>query len=212
MPRESWEAIISRLDSQPPALAAQTSSALAAAGDDVVPLLQQRLRQTDTCRGLALVAGVLASRQVAAADVEATFARVVAGTCKGRDPFALTLAQSAANTFVARPDGIARLAGHLTSRDVAVRRRVASALAVLFERLGMGEAARPTSDPSIVDAARGALPALVTTATTERDQAARCQAVLALQRAQEAQDEGLRAEADAQTRGRTIRCLAPPNP
>lgn len=211
-PRESWEKIISRLESQPPALAAQTSSALLAAGDDVVPLLQKRLGQTDTCRGLALVAGVLESRNVAASDVEAALARVVAGKCEGRDPFALTLAQSAANASVARPEGIARLAGHLTDRDVAVRRRVAGALGVLFERLGMGEAAQPTADPALVNAARGALPALLTAATTERDQAARCQAVRALQRAQEAQDETLRAEAQAQTSGRTLRCLAPPNP
>jgi hypothetical protein len=64
----------------------------------------------------------------------------------------------------------------------------------------------------MLDAARRAIPALLTVATTERDQRARCQAVLALQRAQEAQDPAIRADAEAQTRGRTLRCLAPPNP
>jgi hypothetical protein len=208
----SWEQIITRLDTQPPALAAQTSAVLVGAGEQVVPLLQQHLRQTKRCRGLALVAGVLASRNAADAEADAAFARVVAGKCEGRDPFDLSLAQSAANALVVRPDGIARLAGHLTDRDVVVRRRAAGAFASLFEGLGMGANAKPTSDPAILGAARSALPALVTMATTERDQAARCQAVLAVQRAQEAQDDGVRADADAQTQGRTLRCLAPPNP
>jgi hypothetical protein len=212
MRKESWEQIITRLDTQPPGLAAQTSSALLAAGNDVVPLLQKRLRQTDRCQGLALVAGILAARNVAAADVEAAFGRVVAGKCEGRDAFDVTLAQGAANAFVVRPDGIARLVGHLSDRDVAVRRRAAGALGVLFERLGMGAKAQPTSDPAILGAARSAIAPLVTMATTERDQDARCQAVLAVQDAQAAQDETIRTEAEAQSRGRTLRCLAPPNP
>ena len=210
---ESWAESIARLDTQAPEDASRTSAALLAApAADVVPLLQQRLTQTSSCRGLALAAGVLASRNAAEADVEAAFARVVAGQCDGRDDFALALAQTAANALLAAPDGVSRLAGHLTDRDVAVRRRAAAALATLFERLGMGDAARPISDPATLGAARAAIPALLTVATTERDQRARCQAVLALQRAQEAQDAAIRADAEAQTRGRTIRCLAPPNP
>jgi hypothetical protein len=59
-------------------------------------------------------------------------------------------------------------------------------------------------------AARASLPALVTLAQTERDMAARCEAVRAVQRAQEARDDTLRAEADAQSQGRTLRCQAPP--
>ena len=211
--RESWAELIARLDTQSPELASRTSAALlAAAAGDVVPLLQKRLTETGSCRGLALVAGVLASRNAAAADVEAAFARVVHGKCAGREPFDLALAQTAAHAFLARPDGIARLAGHLTDRDVAVRRRAAGAFATLFERLGMGANAQPTSDQAILGVARETLPALVVMATTERDQRARCQAVLALQRAQEAQDAAIRTEAEAQTRGRTLRCLAPPNP
>ncbi|MEO5823127.1 MAG: hypothetical protein ABIT71_21700, partial [Vicinamibacteraceae bacterium] len=211
--REGMEEIIARLDRQPPPLAAETSSALLAApADDVVPLLQARLRRTDSCQGLALVAGVLARRNVAEADVEATFGRVAAGRCAGRDPFAMSLAQSAANALQVRPGGIARLTTLLRDRDADVRHRAAKALAGLFATLGMGEAARPTSAPAILAAARDALPALVTLATTERDGPTRCEAVRALQRAQEADDGALRAEAEAQSRGRTLRCLAPPNP
>ncbi len=210
--RQRLEDVIAGLDRQSPEQAAEASSALIAAGEDVVPLLQQRLRQTDRCRGLALVAGVLAARNTAPADVEAAFARVAAGTCAGDDPFDLTLAQSAADAFVVRPEGIARLTGLLGDRAVAVRRRAVRSLATLFERLGMGEHARPTADPAMLDAARASLSPLVAMATTERDGMARCQAVLAVQRAQQAQDDGLRALADAESRGRTLRCLAPPNP
>jgi hypothetical protein len=209
---EGLEDVISRLDRQPPELAAKTTAALLAAGDGVVPLLQKRLRETDRCRGLALVAGVLAARNVAEADVEAAFVRVAAGTCEGREPFDLTVAQSAANALIARPDGITRLTGWLGDRDVAVRRRAARALAALFERLGMGEASRPGADAALLAAARAALPALMTVAQTERDMATRCEAVRAIQRAQEARDEGLRAEAVAHSQGRTLRCQAPPNP
>ena len=207
---EGLDAVIARLDRQPPPLAAQTTSALLAASDDVVPLLQARLRRTDSCQGLALVAGVLAARHAAEADVDAAFDRVAAGTCDGRDEFAMVLANSAANALIIRPDGIARLAGHLTDRDAAVRHRAAKALSALFASLGMGEAARPASDPAILAAARAALPALLTVAQTERDMATRCEAVRAIQRSQEARDEGLRAEALAQSEGRTLRCQAPP--
>jgi len=211
--RESTEAIIARLDRQPPDQAARTSAILLAApADDVVPLLQKRLRETDACRGLALVAGVLAARHVAEADVDAAFVRVAGGTCEGREPFDLTLAQGAANTLVARPEGVTRVTGWLGDRDVAVRRRAARALAALFERMGMGEASRPGADAPLLAAARAALPALVTAAQTERDMATRCEAVRAIQRAQEARDEGLRAEAAAQSQGRTLRCQAPPTP
>ncbi len=207
---EGLEERIARLDRQPPSLAAQTSSALVAAPDDVVPLLQAQLRRTNSCQGLALVAGVLAARNVAEADVEAALGRVVAGKCDGREPFAMSLGQSAANASIGRPGGIARLAGHLTDRDADVRHRAATALAGLFASLGMGEAARPTSDPAILGAAQAALPALLTVAQTERDMPTRCAAVLAIQRAQEARDERLRGEAVAQSQGRTLRCQAPP--
>ena len=213
MRRESWQALIVRLDTQPPGLAERTSAALlSAAAEDVVPPLRERVRHTDTCRGLALIAGILASRNAPGPDVESAFTRVLAGNCKGRAPFDLTLAQNVAIAFAGRPAGVTRLAGLLGDRDVVVRRRVAAALAVLFERLSMGANAQPTSDPALLAAAGAAIPALLTVATTERDQRARCQAVLALQRAQEAQDAAIRADAEAQTRGRTIRCLAPPNP
>jgi hypothetical protein len=211
MRRQGIEEVISRLDTQPPELAARTTSALLAApGDDVVPLLQKRLRETSTCRGLALVAGILAGRNVVEAEVEAALARGAGGRCDGREPFDLTLAQSAANAFLARPDGVTRLTGWLGDRDVAVRRRAAHALATLFERLGMGEASRPGAEAALLTAARASLPALVTLAQTERDMAARCEAVRAVQRAQEARDDTLRAEADAQSQGRTLRCQAPP--
>jgi HEAT repeat protein len=211
--RERTEEIIARLDRQPPDLAARTSSVLLAAPEaEVVPLLRKRLRDTNTCRGLALVAGVLAARHVAEADVEGALIRVAAGKCDGREPFDLTLAQNAANAFITGPDGITRLTGWLGDRDVAVRRRAARALATLFDRLGMGEASRPGADAAMLAAARAALPALVTLAQTDRDEAARCQAVRAIQRAQEARDDGLRAEAVAQSQGRTLRCQAPPGP
>jgi hypothetical protein len=213
MRRESWQAIILRLDTQPPGMAEQTSAALLAGpAEDVVPPLRERLRHTDTCRGLALIAGILASRNAPGADVEAAFVRVLAGKCDGRAPFDLTLAQNVATAFAGRSDGVTRLAGLLGDRDVVVRRRVAAALAMLFERLGMGANAQPTSDAAMLAAARGAIPALLTAATTERDQQARCHAVLALQRAQEAQNDAIRAEAEALTRGRTLRCQARPNP
>lgn len=212
MRQEGLEDVISRLDRQPPELAAKTTTALLAAGDEVVPVLQKRLRETNRCRGLALVAGILAGRNTAEAEVEAAFVRVASGKCDGREPFDLTLAQGAANAFATRPDGVTRLTGWLGDPGGAVRQRAARALASLFERLGMGEASRPGADAAMLAAARAALPALVTLAQTERDMATRCQAVRAIQRAQEARDEGLRAEADAQSQGRTLRCQAPPTP
>ena len=124
----------------------------------------------------------------------------------------LTLAQSAANAFVTRADGITRLTGWLADGNVAVRRRAARALAILFERLGMGEASRPGADAPMLAAARAALPPLVTLAQTERDMATRCDAVRAIERAHEARDDGLRAEAVAQSEGRTLRCQAAPGP
>jgi hypothetical protein len=210
--RDSLASIIARLDRQPPELAAQTTSALVAANEDVVPLLRQRLQGTDSCRGLTLVAGILAGRNTADADVEATFSRVAAGKCEGREPFDLVLAQSAADALLARAAGVTRLTGLLTDRDVAVRRRAARALATLFDRLGMGEAGRPESDQALLDAARAAVAPLVTLATTERDEAARCQGVRAILRAQQAMHDAIRAEADRASTGRTLRCLAPPNP
>lgn len=211
MRRQELEEVIARLDRQPPPLAAQTTSALLAApAEDVVPLLRKRLRETDRCRGLALVAGVLASRDAAQADVEAALVRVAAGRCQGREPFDLSLAQSAATAFVTGADGITRLTGWLGDRDVAVRRRAAHALTTLFERLGMGEASRPGADAATLAAARAALAPLVSLAQTERDMATRCEAVLAIQRAQEARDDGLRAAAGAESQGRTLRCQAPP--
>ena len=142
MKREELEQLIALLDSQSGELAARTSSALLAAGDQVEPLLQTRLGQTDKCRGLALVAGILASRNAAAADVEAAFTRVLEGKCDGREPFDLQLAQGVAAAFVTRPDGIAKVARLLVHRDVSVRRRAAEAFSTLFERLGSGEHAQ----------------------------------------------------------------------
>ncbi|HXR43988.1 MAG TPA: hypothetical protein VN759_04220, partial [Pseudolysinimonas sp.] len=102
MKRETLEQLIAQLDSQSGELAARTSNALLAAGDQVEPLLQTRLGQTDKCRGLALVAGILASRNAAAADVDVAFTRVLEGKCDGREPFDLQLAQGVAAAFVTR--------------------------------------------------------------------------------------------------------------
>lgn len=205
--------LIASLDTQSPEAAARTSAALvAAAGEDVVPLLRTRLRETNRCRGLALVAGVLAARNVEEVDVEQAFVRVAGGRCEGREPFDLALAQSAANALLVRAEGVTRLTGWLADHDVAVRRRAAGALSTLFERLGMGEASRPGADAALLAAAARALPPLVTFAQRERDMTARCEAVRAVRRAQEARDEGLRAEAVAQSQGRTLRCQAPPRP
>jgi hypothetical protein len=213
MKREALEQLIAQLDSQSGELAARTSSALLAAGDQVEPLLQTRLGQTDKCRGLALVAGILASRNAAAADVQAAFTRVLEGKCDGREPFDLQLAQGVAAAFVTRPDGIANVARLLVHRDVGVRRRAAEAFSTLFERLGSGEHAQAVAiDPALLPPARAALAPLVAFATTERDQQARCLGVRALLHAQQAVDDGLRADAAAATAGRTLRCLAPPNP
>ena len=176
------------------------------------PLLQTRLGQTDKCRGLALVAGILASRNAAAADVEAAFTRVLEGKCDGREPFDLQLAQGVAAAFVTRPDGIAKVARLLVHRDVSVRRRAAEAFSTLFERLGSRRAAAAAVDPALLPPARAALAPLVAFATTERDQQARCLGVRALMHAQQAADDALRADAAAATAGRTLRCLAPPNP
>lgn len=211
MNRQGLEQLIARLDSQPAGLASQTSSALVAAGAEVEPLLQKRLQRTDRCRGLALVASILASRNAAAADVEAAFTRVLEGKCDGREPFDLQLAQGVAAAMMARPDGVAKMAGLLTHRDVSVRRRAAEAFATLYERLGSGEHAQPT-DPALLPPARAALEPLVAFATTERDQQARCLAVRALMHAQQAVHDELRADASAATTGRTLRCLASPNP
>ena len=174
MKREALEQLIARLDSQPAGLASQTSSALLAAGADVEPLLQMRLQQTDRCRGLALVAGILASRNAAEADVEAAFTRVLEGKCDGREPFDLQLAQSVAAAFMTRPEGIAKMARLLVHRDVSVRRRAAEAFGTLYERLGSGEHAQSAAavDPALLPAVRAALEPLVAFATTERDQQA----------------------------------------
>jgi hypothetical protein len=214
MKRQGLEQLIARLDSQPAGLAVQTSSALLAAGAEVEPLLQQRLQQTDRCRGLALIAGILASRNAAGADVEAAFTRVLEGKCDGREPFDLQLAQGVAAAFMTRPGGIARMTGLLGHRDVSVRRRAAEAFDGLYERLGSGEHAQPAApiDPALLPPVRAALEPLVAFATTERDQQARCLAVRALMHAQQAVDDALRAAAAAATAGRTLRCLAPPNP
>ncbi len=210
--REGLAESIARLDDQPPELAAKTSAALVAAGPEVEPLLRKRLTQTSKCRGLALVAGILASRHAAEADVEAAFTRVVEGQCDGREPFDLQLAQAVAAAFMARPDGIATMIRLLVHRDVSVRRRAAEAFGTLFESLGSGEHAAASVDPALLPPARAALEPLVAFATTERDQRARCLAVRALMHAQQAADDGLRADATAATTGRTLRCLAPPNP
>jgi hypothetical protein len=214
MKREALEQLIARLDSQPAGLASQTSSALLAAGADVEPLLRMRLQQTDRCRGLALVAGILASRNAAEADVEAAFTRVLEGKCDGREPFDLQLAQSVAAAFMTRPEGIAEMVRLLVHRDVNVRRRAAEAFGTLYERLGSGEHAQPAAavDPALLPAVRAALEPLVAFATTERDQQARCLAVRALMHAQQAAHDDLRAAAAAATAGRTLRCLASPNP
>jgi hypothetical protein len=211
MTREGLEQLIALLDSQSGELAARTSNALLAAGDQVEPLLQTRLGQTDKCRGLALVAGILASRNAAAADVDAAFTRVLEGKCDGREPFDLQLAQGVAAAFVTRPDGIAKVARLLVHRDVSVRRRAAEAFSTLFERLGAGEHAAAV-DPALLPPARAALAPLVAFASTERDQQARCLGVRALMHAQQAVDDALRGDAAAATAGRTLRCLAPPNP
>jgi hypothetical protein len=212
--RESLEETIARLDRQPPELAAKASSALVAAGDEVEPLLQKRLQQTNRCRGLALVAGILASRNAAEADVEVAFTRVLEGKCDGREPFDLLLAQGVAAAFMMRPAGITTMTGLLVHRDVSVRRRAAEAFGTLFERLGSGEHAEAAApiDPALFAPARAALEPLVAFATTERDQQARCLAVRALMHAQQAAHDDLRADAAAATAGRTLRCLAPPNP
>ena len=210
--RESLAESIARLDDQPPELAAKTSAALVAAGPEVEPLLRKRLTQTSKCRGLALVAGILASRHAAEADVEAAFRRVVEGQCDGREPFDLQLAQAVAAAFMARPDGIATMTRLLVHRDVSVRRRASEAFGTLFESLGSGEHAAVSVDPALLPPARASLEPLVAFATTERDQRARCLAVRALMHAQQAADDGLRADATAATTGRTLRCLAPPNP
>ena len=148
MKREGLEQLIARLDSQSAELAARTSTALLAAGDQVEPLLRNDWGRPTSCRGLALVAGILASRNAAAADVEAAFTRVLEGKCDGREPFDLQLAQGVAAAFVTRPDGIAKVARLLVHRDVSVRRRAAEAFSTLFERLGSGEHAQPRR-PSI---------------------------------------------------------------
>jgi hypothetical protein len=212
--REGLEDIIARLDSQSPPLASRTSSVLLAAGDEVVPLLQKRLRHTDKCRGLALVAGILASRNVDDAGVEAAFVRVLGGKCEGREPFDLKLAQGVASAFMSRADGVVKVTAILGDRDLSVRRRGAEAFALLFERLGSGERAEPAAavDPALVVSARAALAPLVTLATTERDRQARCQAVAALLRAQQSVHDALRADAAAATLGRTLRCVGPPTP
>ena len=214
MKREALEQLIAQLDSQSGELAARTSNALLAAGNQVEPLLQTRLGQTDKCRGLALVAGILASRNAAAADVDAAFTRVLEGKCDGREPFDLQLAQGVATAFVTRPDGIAKVARLLVHRDVSVRRRAAEAFSTLFERLGAGEHGQSAAavDPALLPPARAALAPIVAFATTERDQQARCLGVRALMHAQQAVDDALRADAAAATAGRTLRCLAPPNP
>ena len=210
--RDSLVETIARLDDQPPEQAEKASAALVAAGAEVEPLLQKRLTQTSKCRGLALVASILASRHAAPTDVDAAFTRVLEGRCDGREPFDLQLAQGVAAAFMARPDGVVTMTRLLVHRDVGVRRRAAEAFGTLFESLGSGEHAQASVDPALLPPARAALEPLVAFATTERDQQARCLAVRALMHAQQAADDGLRSAATAATIGRTLRCLASPNP
>lgn len=207
-----WRRILSRLETQPPELASQTTAILLANLAEARPHLRQRLGETTRCRSLALVAGVLASDGGAAADVEAAYVRVLEGRCDGREPFDLALAQSVADVFMRDAAGIARVAALLPHRDLEVRRRAARAFAGAFERLGPGEQGRTAgpTDPAAIAPMQAALGPLVTLAQTERDETARCQAVRALLFAQQVVDDGLRAEAASATAGRTLRCLAPP--
>ena len=198
---------------QPPELATKTSAALVAAGAEVEPLLRKRLQQTSRCRGLALVGSILASRHAAGADVEAAFMRVLEGQCDGREPLNLQLAQAVASAFMARPDGIATMTRLLVHRDVGVHRRAAEAFGTLYESLWLRRTRAGVRRPqALLTPARAALEPLVAFATTERNQRARCLAVRALMHAQQAADDGLRTDAAAATTGRTLRCLAPPNP
>jgi hypothetical protein len=209
---QGWGKIISRLDTQAPEVASQTTSILLANLADARPYLLKRLGETDRCRSLTLVAGVLASDGSAPADVEAAYERVLEGKCDGREPFDLALAQSVADVFMREPAGIARVAALLPHKDVEVRRRAAQAFAKAFERLGPGEQGRAAgaADPAIVPPLQAALAPLVAFAQNERDEAARCQAVRALLAAQQAVHDALRVDAAAATTGRTLRCLAPP--
>lgn len=208
-----WRRILSRLDTQPPELASQTTAILLANLAEARPHLRQRLAETTRCRSLALVAGVLASDPgAAAADVEAAYVRVLEGTCEGREPFDLALAQGVADVFMRDAAGIARVAALLPHRDLEVRRRAARAFAAAFERLGPGEQGRTAgpTDPAMIPPMQAALAPLVTLAQTERDETARCHAVRALLFAQQVVHDGLRSEAASATAGRTLRCLAPP--
>jgi hypothetical protein len=206
-----WLRIVARLDTQPPELASQTTAILLANLADARPYLVRRLEETSRCRGLALVAGILASDRGGPAEVDAAYARVLEGRCEGREPFDLALAQGVADAFMRDAPGIARVTALLPHREAHVRRRAAQAFAAAFERLGPGEhGSAGAADPAIVAAMQAALAPLVTFAQAERDEAARCQAVRALLFAQQAVHDALRAEAAAATAGRTLRCLAPP--
>jgi hypothetical protein len=209
---EGWRRILSRLDTQPPELASQTTSILLANVAEARPHLVQRLADTNRCRSLALVASVLASDGAAPAEVEAAYVRVLEGKCEGREPFDLALAQGVADAFMRDAAGIARVAALLPHPDREVRRRAARAFAAAFERLGPGEQGRTAGprDPATIPPMQAALAPLVTLAQTERDETARCHAVRGLLFAQQAVDDGLRAEAASATAGRTLRCLAPP--
>jgi hypothetical protein len=194
--------------------ASQTTALLLANLPQAKPYLVARLGETRRCRGLALVAGLLASDPPGPADVDAAHVRVLEGKCEGREPFDLLLAQNVADAFMRDAAGVVRVAALLSHPDLDVRRRAARAFATAFERLGPGEhgSVAGPADPSTIATLQASLAPLVTLAQQERDEGARCQAVRALLFAQQAVDDRLRAEAVAATAGRTLRCLAPPAP
>ena len=195
-------------------LAAQTTSALLAARPGrSCRSCRQRLRQTDSCRGLALVAGVLAQPERGRGRRRGGLR--AGGRGEVRRPRAVrAVAGPGRRQRLHRPARRhrppRRPPGRPRRRRPPSRRRAPSP-GCSSASAWASAARRDRRIPAILGAARAALAPLVTLAKTERTQPTRCAGGARRPAgARSAATRGCGPRPSRQSQGRTLRCQAPP--
>lgn len=162
------------------------------AGQSIVPLLVDSLKQKKGCQFQFAASGVIYQLDKKNGVVNSVLIDIVRGKCKGRSRNDLIIRRQAAFALVGKAEGIPVIAEMLKDKDTFIRRSAAFVFDELTERL----AGRPPEvKAEVLFAAKAALPALVQ-ALSDKDEIVRCMSLESLEQVQYSKHEELRSEAN----------------
>jgi hypothetical protein len=196
--------LIKKLEHKDERAVLSAAGELIKAGQSIVPLLVDSLKQKRGCQFQFAASGIIYQLDERNGVVNSALIDIVRGKCKGRSRNDLIIRRQAAFALVGKAEGIPVIAEMLKDKDTFIRRSAAFAFDELTERLA-GRPPEVKATPEVLFAAKAALPSLVQ-ALSDKDEIVRCMSLESLEQVQHSKHEELRSEANRLMQGVTARC------